>query len=45
MEVQTDISDAVAKAVSAVAQAILMNMLTWSHSSRGSRAAKLESFD
>ena len=29
----------------AIAQAILMNMLTRSHSSRGARAAELESFD
>ena len=45
MEAQTDILDAVAKAVSATVQAILTNMPTGSHSSRGARAAKLESFD
>src|SRR5882724_7009210 len=45
MEAQTDVLDVVAKAMSAVAQAILMNMPTGSHSSRGARAAELESFD
>ena len=45
MEAQTNVLDAVAKAVSAVAQAILTNMLTGSHLSRGARAAELESFD
>ena len=45
MEAQTDISDAMAKAMLAVAQAILMNMPTGSHSSRGARAAEPESFD
>ena len=45
MEAQTDVSDAAAKAVSAVAQAILINMPTRSHSSRGDRAAEPESFD
>jgi len=45
METQTDLSDAVAKAKLAIAQAILMNMPTGSHLSRGARAAKPESFD
>ena len=45
IEAQTDVSDAVAKAASAVAQAILMNITIGSHSSRGTRAAKPESFD
>ena len=45
METQTDISDAVAKAQSAVVQAILMNMPTGSHLSRGVRAAEPESFN
>jgi len=34
IEAQTDISDVAAKAVSAIAQAILMNMLTGSHWSK-----------
>jgi len=37
--------DAVAKAALAIAQAILMNMPTRSHLSRGAREAELESFD
>jgi len=45
MEAQTNGLDAVAKATSAIVQAILTNMLTGSHSSRGARAAKPESFD
>ena len=45
MEAKTDISDAVTKTTLAVVQAILMNMLTGSHSSRGARVAELESFD
>src|SRR5882672_5985383 len=45
MEAQTDISDAAAKATLAVVQVILMNMPTGSDSPRGTRAAKLESFD
>ena len=45
MDTQTDISDATTKATSAIAQAILMNMLTSSHLPRGARAAKPESFD
>jgi len=46
MVAQTDdVSDAVAKAASAVVQAILMNMLTGSHPSRGARAPKLEGFN
>src|SRR5882672_2627973 len=45
MDTQTDISDAAAKAASAVVQAILTNMLTGSHSPRGARAAELESLD
>src|SRR5882724_9976286 len=44
MEAQTDITDAVAEAMLAVVQAILMNMPTGGHSSRGARAAELESF-
>ena len=34
-----------AKAVSAIVQVILTNMLTGNHSSRGTRAAEPESFD
>jgi len=45
IEAQTNVSDAVAKATSTVAQAILMNMPTGSHLSRGARAAVLEIFD
>jgi len=45
MEAQTDMSDAVPKAMSTVALAILTNMVTRSHTSRGARAAELESFD
>jgi len=45
MECQTDILYAVAKATSAIVQAILNNMPTGSHSSKGARAAELESFD
>ena len=45
MEAQTDILDAAAKAALAIVQKIQMNMPTGSHSSRGARAAKLESFD
>src|SRR5467141_2844235 len=45
MEAQTNISDAAAKAMSAIAQAILMNMLMGSHLPRGARAAELESFN
>ena len=45
MEAPTDILDAPAKAALAIVQAILMNMLTRSHLSRGARAAKPESFD
>ena len=45
MEAQTKVLDAVAKAASAIVQAILTNMPTGSHSSRGTREAKLESFD
>ena len=45
MEAQTNILDAVAKTMLTVAQAILTNMPTGSHSSRGARAAEPESFD
>jgi len=45
MDAQTDISDAAAKAASAVAQAILSNMPTTSHSPRGAKAAEPETFD
>ena len=45
LEAQTSVSDAAAKATLARAQAILMNMLTRSHLSRGARAAKLEISD
>src|SRR5882672_8308486 len=45
MDAQTEVSDAASKATSAVAQAILMNMPTGSHSPRGARAAELESFN
>jgi len=45
IETQTDVSDAAAKATSAIVQVILMNMPMGSHSPRGARAAKLESFD
>ena len=45
MDAQTDISDAAAKAASAVAQAILSNMPTTSHSPRGVKAAEPETFD
>src|SRR5882672_6536056 len=45
MDSQTDISDAAAKAASAVAQAILSNMPTMSHPPRGAKAAELETFD
>ena len=44
IEAQTDILDAAAKVTSTVVQEILMNMLTGSHSPRGTRAAKPESF-
>ena len=44
MEAKTDVSDAVAKA-RAIVQAILRNMLTRTHLSRGARVAKLESDD
>jgi len=40
MEAQTNVSDAVAKAASAVAQAILTDMLTGNHPARRARAAK-----
>jgi len=43
METQTYVSDAAAKATSAVVQTILTNMPTGSYL-RGARAAKLESF-
>ena len=45
MEAQTNVLDAVVKAMLAVAQAILMNMPTGSHLSRGAQAAEPESFD
>jgi len=45
MEAQTNLLDSAAKAVSAIVQAILMNMLTGSHSSRGAISAEPESFD
>ena len=45
MDGQTNVSDAAAKAASAIVQAILMNMPMGSHSHRGVRAAKLEIFD
>src|SRR5467141_1063090 len=45
IEAQTNISDAAAKATLAIAQAILMNMLTGSHSSRGTIETKPERFD
>jgi len=45
MEAQTNILDAAAKAALAIAQAILMNMSTGNHSSRGARALEPESFD
>ena len=45
MDTQTDISDAAAKAASAVVQEILLNMLTASHPPRGVKAAELETFD
>src|SRR6267142_2497679 len=46
MDTQTDVSDAAAKAASAVAWAILTNMLMMgSHLPRGARAAEPESFD
>jgi len=37
--------DTASKATSSIAQAVLTNMLTRSHSSRSTRAAKLGSFD
>src|SRR5882672_6834599 len=45
MEAQTDVADATAKAMSAIPQAILKNMPTGSHSSRGAKAAEPVSFD
>src|SRR5712664_3381492 len=45
MDAQTDVSDAAAKAASAVVQAILLNVPTPSHSPRGAKAAKPETFD
>ena len=45
MDAQTDVSDAAAKAMSAVAQAILTKMPMGSHSPRRVRVAKPESFD
>ena len=45
MDAQTDVSDAAAKATSAIVQVILMNILMGSHSPRGARAAEPESFD
>jgi len=45
MDAQTDISEAAAKAASAVVQAILSNMPTASHPPRGVKAAKPETFD
>jgi len=45
LEAQSDITDAAAKATSAVVQAILTNMPTGSHSPRGVKVANLEYFD
>src|SRR5882672_4851455 len=45
MDAQTDVSDAAAKAALAVAQAILSNMPTMSHSPRGAKAAEPETFN
>jgi len=45
MEAQTHILDSEAKATLTIAQAILMNMPTRSHSSRGTRVAEPESFN
>jgi len=45
MEALTNVLDAAAKAALAIAQAIMMNMLTSSHLSRGASADKLEIFD
>ena len=45
MDTQTNISDAAAKAMSAISQAIPMNMSMGSQLPRGARAAELESFD
>ena len=44
IEAQTNILDVVPKAASAIVWAILTNMPTRSHLSRGARAAKPESF-
>ena len=45
MDTQTNISDAAAKAMLAIAQVILMNMLTRSHSPRDAGAAEPKSFN
>jgi len=45
LEAQSDITDAATKATSALEQAILTNIPTRSHSSRGIKAANLECFD
>src|SRR5882724_5852496 len=45
MEAQSNIMDAAAKATSAIAQAILTNMPTGSHLSRGVKVADLECFN
>ena len=47
LEAQGDVTNAAAKAMSSIAQAILTNMpaMMGSHSLRNARAAKLESFD
>src|SRR5882724_6955917 len=45
LEAQSNITDAAAKAALAIAQAILNNMPTRSHLSRGIKAADLECFD
>jgi len=45
LEAQSDITDAATKATSAIAQAILTNMPTGSHLSRGIKAADPECFN
>ena len=45
MDTQTNVSEAAVKAMLAIAQAILTNMLTGSHLPRGTRAAEPESFN
>ena len=45
LEAQSDITDAAAKAASAIAQAILTNTPTGSHSSRGVKVANPEYFN